>query len=640
MARTITITNGSTSISLLSVTGYQLLSDGWMQAEPTARTLHTESMFAEGRRPVLRSANNVSETFLVRLSGSSHDDLASQLQTLVRLARQAREYHMTNWQQTPVYLQAQLTGESNARYALIYDVVLEPQKSLYSPPVDPGNRVEELQIVVEREPYWRSHAPGTLPSAINLTSANIPETQVLLTEQVISSFRYVAAISKIYAYDDSAAAFSSDYSASTSFTWWEVAGSTPALNDCMYFGASSPFFALILNVGIAVVKNAGLAYEYWTGAAWAAVGASCDLNYTGLSSLVTSGKSNWAVTTINGQNLYWIRVRISSFTSWTTSPTQTGQLVYVPIDDYVQYANTAIDGDVDALALLQLKARESQYGLDTVVIGKKSRGLTNFTSRLNAGVSSQNPGSWTLSFGDDTSAVADGRAPGGYVAQCTFATTATSTYRVQISNSAEDEQVDWEGTYAVYVRAEQVGGSVGDVGISMQFGNTITTDVWYSSEVGQGAEIFPMGTISFYEFGHKSGETQSQPLVIYVYAQSSNGTVPDLNIFDVVFIPIDEWGIVVENNAGYTVSNTLFEIDAGVRRQEIALYKTYSKPVDDSVEGYMKIRGQLPHLTPSQQARLYALAWDFHGDGRSGGGWILGASVYPCERWVFLRGDE
>ena len=130
MASILTITDGSTSVSLLSSSGYNLKHRGLRTTEASAQTIYASSIFGEGRTPVLRSPDNISERYRVKLTGSSHDNLATQLNTLNTLKRKAQNFHLTNWQTTPVYLTAKTKNETNTRYSLVYDVRIEFSDSL------------------------------------------------------------------------------------------------------------------------------------------------------------------------------------------------------------------------------------------------------------------------------------------------------------------------------------------------------------------------------------------------------------------------------------------------------------------------------------------------------------------------------
>ncbi len=97
-----------------------------------------------------------------------------------------------------------------------------------------------------------------------------------------------------------------------------------AENDAFYFGLDRPWDQLWLDIGTAGVGNYALAHEYWNGSNWVLLADVID--YT--SEFTISGKHNikwtrpgdWALTTVDTVNLYWIRARVTSVITYTTQP--------------------------------------------------------------------------------------------------------------------------------------------------------------------------------------------------------------------------------------------------------------------------------------------------------------------------------
>ena len=645
MARIIEITDGSITVDLLDASGFKLLLDGWPNSEPSAREVWGSSFFAAGRRPLLRAPNNVKEIFSMKLNTSGQDNAAANIQKLTRLIRQARNNYLTSWEQTPVYFKVKFSDETNTRYALIYDGRLDFTNSMDDVQYDSSQLIRGVTLTIEREPYWRSHVPQTLPDPIVIDAAGAPAVQAIDTEQHFANYRGNAALSHVYAYDDNLAAFSANQVAETAFPFFEVSGSTPALNDIHYFGAPVPWFNLVINIGTIKVALFDYALEYWDGGAWVSGPAVSPFffEYLGMSSLSFEAETDWATTAINGQTLYWIRLRISNWTSWTTSPAQADQIVYTFADTYIEFDNTVIDGDIPALSLL----RFYNYASDGIVVshfilGAKSRGLTSFTSRLNCGADSLNPGAWAITMGTDTANASDVRAPDGEIALCTFATNQTMQERWIITNATATETIDWEGAYAVFARLEQSGGAIGDV--SVQFKFEVQNSEWDSkvvtlTKVDSGSEIVGLGIISIWPVGIRTGESVFSDLEFHISAKSDNGNTPDLNLFDLVFIPVDEMALVAAESFDVTNSGIangyLLDIDNGILREGCTV-----KSRDPSVDRIIipiETRGKLPVLEPSRTTRIFMLLHDDNRAFTSLGGSM---EIRSVERWLFLRGAE
>lgn len=96
------------------------------------------------------------------------------------------------------------------------------------------------------------------------------------------------------------------------------------VDDAFYFGLDKKWGQLWLNIGVPAVGNFALAHEYWDGAAWSALPGIVD--NTG--EFAVSGKHNmkwtvpgdWALKLVDGDNLYWIRARVTAVTTYTTQP--------------------------------------------------------------------------------------------------------------------------------------------------------------------------------------------------------------------------------------------------------------------------------------------------------------------------------
>ena len=103
-----------------------------------------------------------------------------------------------------------------------------------------------------------------------------------------------------------------------------------------YFGNSTrKFFSMKADPTIALTIGAGVyIWEYWNGAAWTSFNVMATLSdfpYTSSANVVfsvvndgqirfdTAIDTDWATTTINSQNAFWVRFRIT--TAITTSPT-------------------------------------------------------------------------------------------------------------------------------------------------------------------------------------------------------------------------------------------------------------------------------------------------------------------------------
>lgn len=144
---------------------------------------------------------------------------------------------------------------------------------------------------------------------------------------------YETYLDNIYNYNATGGTFSSNYANSTAWTIFGD-GANTEINDAVYFGfIANKWNNLHFNIGVAGVYTATLVHEFWNGSAWTSftpIATTTDFKSTGVKSITWNYGSltSWSSYTVNGVNAYWVRIRISAFTSWTTQPTQATVKVY------------------------------------------------------------------------------------------------------------------------------------------------------------------------------------------------------------------------------------------------------------------------------------------------------------------------
>ena len=95
------------------------------------------------------------------------------------------------------------------------------------------------------------------------------------------------------------------------------------VNDAFYFGLTTRFSAISLDVGTAGVGTYTLAWEYWNGSAWDALtgvtDGTGDFKIPGASSITFTTPTDWMSNTVDGVNLYYVRAKRDAGTV-TTDP--------------------------------------------------------------------------------------------------------------------------------------------------------------------------------------------------------------------------------------------------------------------------------------------------------------------------------
>jgi hypothetical protein len=110
----------------------------------------------------------------------------------------------------------------------------------------------------------------------------------------------------------------------------------PATNDAYYFGSDEPFYRLIVNVGQNGAGVWTILWEYYNGSGWATIpdvndGTNGFRAGTGNLNVTFSPPSSWAAYTIQNISAFWVRARVSAYTSVTTQPLGTQAWVYQQI---------------------------------------------------------------------------------------------------------------------------------------------------------------------------------------------------------------------------------------------------------------------------------------------------------------------
>lgn len=101
----------------------------------------------------------------------------------------------------------------------------------------------------------------------------------------------------------------------------------PALNDAYYLGHTKQFDVGIINIGVPGSGVWTITWEYWNGA-WVALGGVTDgtthfMAAVGKREVSFTRPGDWATTNEGGDlpaNIYWIRGRVSAYTSIITQP--------------------------------------------------------------------------------------------------------------------------------------------------------------------------------------------------------------------------------------------------------------------------------------------------------------------------------
>ena len=569
------------------------------------------------------------ETYRTVVQGSSDDNLATQTRDLIALLRKAWRYHNDPSYTVPVYLQAQTTGESNERYALVFQCPEITYPDLYGPDVDYGDLLGNLGVTIVRG-IWRDDKPGNLGSAVTLVESD--GTAASPTKVHISNFRDDVDITHFK--QDDGGVFTD---ISTGDTLWPA---TPAQNDSLFIGSTDqPLHTIVIpalsTAGVMGTSTPALYYYVGTSATALTLGtnytvypgadleASFEQNSEDIV-INVDPPTNFTKTTIDSVNAFWYEIQEDNAApSYSTRPILNAtQAIYAQSHPYIEIGTSALSGDVPPFLSMRLHApaggdeNEAFSSLSRVIMGSKTQ-PGNFVSHLNLGTSA-NPAAWTATQGTDATSTADVKAPEGYRSDVDFAGDATMIKRVTLAGDAI--LTDWIGEYRAFVRAEQSGGSSGDCRVQLRtfihesndYSPKFTSPVVAVAGVDEGLEVIDLGKIQlpFSSVVNADGFT-SADLIFEVHAEDTVGNAT-LGLYDLVLIPVDEWSVELDDPVSDSVSGAsalrggnVLEVDGGVLADRTQKY------IKSGANLYIAERwgrgGPPPMLDPGTNSRLYFL---------------------------------
>lgn len=394
-------------------------------------------------------------------------------------------------------------------------------------------------------------------------AATTPGRAATCTNEVyITNKRTTAQLTDIYYWDNSITTYSANLiNAAVPFAFLPA---VPAANDAVYFGidagvpGTGPFDNLVFDISAAIgAAVTGTVWENWDGAAWQSLAAVTQDNTNqsgagtgvafdtlGVNQVVSSSGND--VTTINGINAYWIRLRVTVAGGGATPPSQANRAIYTAVWPYVSIDNAQVGGDLPALmeTLLHNSSDSSAY-IVWAGLRSNSRG-TDFTAFLNAS-SNANPTGITVSLGAATAFVQNAYPLFYNNAAYTPAGVEALADRVTFTLSGTMIAQYW-GKFRVFVRvSSNVGGAIDDATFRLvaRYGSTgvsYTSSTITEAVGGANNEIVDLGNIDI--MGGNllaSGETFDQVTIALQVGCTDGAPAGTVEIYDLVLLPLDEW---------------------------------------------------------------------------------------------------
>lgn len=379
-----------------------------------------------------------------------------------------------------------------------------------------------------------------------------------LSEVYVANRHNIANITHIYR--DDGGVFTSIFPAALPVTLFPA---VPAANDALYVGIQSstvdagPFGGIIFDIGTIMSGVYTLIWEYWSGAAWSTLTVWDGTNYLtipGVNSVHWVQPSNWATTAVNGVTAYWVRARLSVVTSILSVPTQQNRDIYAVNRAMIDVDQLQVLGDIAALMQAKINNRSDFNGPEAtgpnlyenrLVCGLRSLSLgSGFTAYLNI-ADRQNQAGVIIDLGTNTTFADDAGAPSGRRATYNPGGVEAMATRITVGISPAIAR-DFYGTFHAYLRAKRTAGVSTDLTVRLQVatgsGGITFTTVSQQLQTTTAFEVLDFGEITLPVSSSFKSSDLADTTEIRIQASAASGT-PDLYLYDLILIPVDEWAV-------------------------------------------------------------------------------------------------
>lgn len=155
---TITLIGAGSKVNVMGGSGY-----GYTPGMPAPDVRRNASLYVEGDRPVFARSGNVTDVFTVDITGSSIDDCMDQVEKIQTFLDKARDISIFPGRRDFIILRVipdstVVTTETN--YAIVFGGAIVLPETLLESSLIAEYTIENVQIVIEREPYWRYYLPS------------------------------------------------------------------------------------------------------------------------------------------------------------------------------------------------------------------------------------------------------------------------------------------------------------------------------------------------------------------------------------------------------------------------------------------------------------------------------------------------
>ena len=380
-------------------------------------------------------------------------------------------------------------------------------------------------------------------------------------EIVISNKQNIAQLTEIFIYDAAPVTWTDRFPV-VPFANFNLFPAVPALADIAYFGASNilanggPFNNLVFDIIPVNATSITVTWYYWNGG-WVALAVqdgTDSFKNSGVNSVHWVPPADWVTTAINGVTAYWVKAEITAIAGAISAPIQQNRDIYTCNWGNIKISSSNIGGDIKPFIRTIFKMRSDKDGVggsapdawtNRYILGTRKllRGAS-FSAFLNF-AAEQNPTGLTVTDGANTAFAAYIPAPTGWMER--YQSPAGSAWNDEViltfSTSLASEYI---GTYHAYLRGMQEAATlVADIRIRLKIitgsgGSPIYTNFVSFAVAGSDWQLLDLGQITLpASQSLDDGEIPDQTQIVVQIWHNAVGT--DLNLYDLILIPVDEW---------------------------------------------------------------------------------------------------
>jgi len=361
-------------------------------------------------------------------------------------------------------------------------------------------------------------------------------------------------LSAIYRYDADPVGWSADL-LSTALPY-KLFPDPSAVGDMCYFGCKdAPIYSLVFDITSSHTGN-DITWEYWNGGGWSSLSTSTDnvsdyiefrINDTGV--IIFHPRNNFAKTTVNGLNAYWVRARMDAI---SVNATQQNRHVYTVTSSDIEIASTATSGDIPSIAKINIAtADSSRGGAEKLLLGLRSDSRGEFF-RQHINTNGLNNEYISITSDVSTAAQTNSDSATGNIIQTTFTGPDTMERRFYVDINPPIAQ-EYYGKYRAFVRAIETTTlpilAEGEIisYLSISLGSSYNSKRAYNIDIGNNWHYFDYGIIELPP--SIIPEIYYGAIKISLYANNENTGAIDLDWVDLILLPVDEYSMEIRQDS-------------------------------------------------------------------------------------------